>query len=247
MIEIKNFSKEYEKGKKAVDNISLTIDDGEIFAFIGHNGAGKTTTLKAIAGILDFTDGEILINGKSIKTDPINAKMDMAFVPDNPDLYENMKAIKYINFICDMYNIDSQTRSENVEKYSKLFDMYDHLNEEISSFSHGMKQKIALIAALCHNPKVLILDEPFVGLDPKAVFDMKELMHKMVEDKKCVFFSTHILEVAEKLCTRVAIIKKGKLVKVGSMEEVKGDESLEEVFLEITNNKDNKKEDQEDK
>ncbi len=233
MIEIKNFSKEYEKGKKAVDNLSFNIEDGEIFAFIGHNGAGKTTTLKAISGILDFTDGDILINGKSIKKEPIEAKMQMAYVPDNPDLYENMKAIKYINFICDMYEVDSDVRKENIEKYTKLFDMDSHLNEEISSFSHGMKQKIALIAALCHNPQVLIMDEPFVGLDPKAVFDMKEIMRKMADEGKTVFFSTHILEVAEKLCSRVAIIKQGKLVKIGSMDEVKGDESLEEVFLEL--------------
>ncbi len=235
MIEIKNFSKEYEPGKKAIDNINLTINSGEIFAFIGHNGAGKTTTLKSIAGILDFEEGDILINGKSIKTEPIEAKMEMAYVPDNPDLYENMKAIDFINFICDMYNVPSDVRKENIEEYSKIFDLQDKLNEEISSFSHGMKQKVAIIAAFSHDPKVLIMDEPFVGLDPKAVFDMKEHMREMVKNGSTIFFSTHILEVAEKLCSRVAIIKQGNLVKTGSMDEVKGDESLEQVFLELEN------------
>ncbi len=233
MIEIKNFSKIYNNEKKAVDNISLKINDGEIFAFIGHNGAGKTTTIKAIAGILDFEEGDILINGKSIKKEPIACKMQMAYVPDNPDLYENMKAIDFINFICDMYEVSKIERKERIEKYVNLFELSNNINDEISSFSHGMKQKVALIAALAHNPDVLIMDEPFVGLDPKAVFDMKEIMKKMCKENKTIFFSTHILEVAEKLCSRVAIIKKGKLKKVGNMEEVKGDESLERVFLEL--------------
>lgn len=233
MIEIKNFSKIYNNEKKAVDNISLTVKDGEIFAFIGHNGAGKTTTLKSIAGILDFEEGDILINGKSIKKEPIACKMQMAYVPDNPDLYENMKAIDFINFICDMYEVNKKQRKEKIEKYVNLFEMQNNINDEISSFSHGMKQKVALIAALAHNPQVLIMDEPFVGLDPKAVFDMKEIMKEMCKEGKTIFFSTHILEVAEKLCSRVAIIKQGKIVKIGNMEEVKGDESLERVFLEI--------------
>ena len=233
MIEIKNFSKIYNNEKKAVDDISLQVGDGEIFAFIGHNGAGKTTTLKSIAGILDFEQGDILINGKSIKKEPIACKMQMSYVPDNPDLYENMKAIDFINFICDMYEVSKEERKERIEKYISLFELSNHINDEISSFSHGMKQKVALIAALSHNPKVLIMDEPFVGLDPKAVFDMKEIMREMCKEGKTIFFSTHILEVAEKLCSRVAIIKQGKLVKVGSMEEVKGDESLEKVFLEL--------------
>ncbi len=232
-IEIKNFSKIYNNEKKAVDNISFTVNKGEIFAFIGHNGAGKTTTLKSIVGILDFESGDILINGKSIKKDPIECKMQMAYVPDNPDLYENMKAIDFINFICDMYNINLQTRKENIEKYSKLFNLEGHLNDEISSFSHGMKQKVALIAAFSHNPDILIMDEPFVGLDPKAVFDMKENMKKMCKEGKTILFSTHILEVAEKLCDRVGIIKQGKIVKVGNMNEIKGDKSLESVFLEV--------------
>ena len=233
MIEIKNVSKTYGGDKKAIDNITLKIEDGEIFAFIGHNGAGKTTTIKSIVGILDFESGDIIINGKSIKKDPIACKMDIAYVPDNPDLYENMKAIKFINFICDMYNVDIKTRTENIEKYSKMFGMENNLNDLISSFSHGMKQKIALIAALCHDPKVIIMDEPFVGLDPKAVFDMKKLMKEMVKDKKTIFFSTHILDVAEKLCTKVAIIKDGKIIKTGNMKDIKGDESLEQVFLEL--------------
>ena len=233
MIEIKNLTKSYVKGKKAVDNISFDVLDGEIFAFIGHNGAGKTTTIKSIVGILDFDCGNILINGKSIKDDAINAKKEIAYVPDNPDLYENMKAIEYINFICDMYEISKEERCKNIQKYSKMFEIDDKLDDEISSFSHGMKQKIALIAALSHNPSVLIMDEPFVGLDPKAVFNMKEIMKKMCKEKKTIFFSTHILEVAEKLCDRVAIIKDGKLVKIGKMKDIMGDESLEQVFLEL--------------
>ncbi len=232
-IEIKNFSKIYNNEKKAVDNISFTVNNGEIFAFIGHNGAGKTTTLKSIVGILDFEEGDILINGKSIKKNPIECKMQIAYVPDNPDLYENMKAVDFINFICDMYNIDLETRKKNITKYSKLFELEGHLNEEISSFSHGMKQKVALIAAFSHNPDILIMDEPFVGLDPKAVFDMKEIMKQMCKEGKTILFSTHILEVAEKLCDRVAIIKQGKIVKVGNMNEIKGDKSLESVFLEL--------------
>lgn len=233
MIQIKNVSKSYNHEKKALDNVSFDVKNGEIFAFIGHNGAGKTTMIKSIVGIIDFEDGEILINDKSIKNDPVACKMDMAYVPDNPDLYENMKAIDFINFICDMYNTPVEVRRENIQKYSKMFEIENKLNDYISSFSHGMKQKIALIAALSHNPKILIMDEPFVGLDPKAVYDMKEVMKKMVKDNKTVFFSTHILDVAEKLCDRVAIIKKGKIIKVGSMKDVKGDESLEQVFLEL--------------
>ena len=232
MIEIKNVTKSYDT-KKAVDDISFNVENGEIFAFIGHNGAGKTTLIKAIVGIHDFENGDILINGKSIKEKPIDCKKEMAFVPDNPELYENMKAIDYINFIADMYEVDLETRTKNIEKYAKLFEMESNLNDQINSFSHGMKQKIAIISALVHDPDVLIMDEPFVGLDPKAVFDIKEIMNEMIKEGKTIFFSTHILDVAEKLCSRVAIIKNGKLVKVGSMEEIKGDASLEEVFLEL--------------
>ena len=233
MIEIKNVSKTYNGEKKALNNITFDIKDGEIFAFIGHNGAGKTTMIKSLVGILDFEEGDILINKKSIKTDPIGCKLEMAYVPDNPDLYENMTAIDFINFVCDMYDTDVNIRKENIEKYAKMFEMEDKLNDDISSFSHGMKQKIALIAALSHNPKVLVMDEPFVGLDPKAVFDMKELMKKMAKEGKTIFFSTHILDVAEKLCDRVAIIKNGSIVKIGKMKDIKGDSSLEKVFLEL--------------
>ena len=232
MIEIKNVTKSYGK-KIAISDMSFKVNDGDIFAFIGHNGAGKTTLIKAIVGIHDIDSGDILINGKSIKKDPIACKKEMAFVPDNPELYENMKAIDFINFICDMYDVDNETRKNNISKYAKMFEIDNNLGDTINSFSHGMKQKVALIAALAHNPKILIMDEPFVGLDPKAVFDMKELMHQMVKEGKTIFFSTHILDVAEKLCTRVAIIKQGKLIKVGSMKEIKGDKSLEKVFLEL--------------
>jgi ABC-2 type transport system ATP-binding protein len=233
MLEIKNLSKSYTKGKKAVDGATFEVNDGEIFAFIGPNGAGKSTTIKCIVGILDFEEGEILVNGKSIKDDPIGAKLEMAYVPDNPDLYENMTAINFINFICDMYGTPKSVREKNIHKYAKMFEIEDKLGQDISSFSHGMKQKVALIAALAHDPKILIMDEPFVGLDPKAVFDMKEVMKEMINDKKIIFYSTHILDVAEKICDKVAIIKKGKIVKTGKMKDIKGDSSLEKVFLEL--------------
>ena len=232
MIEIKNVTKKYGN-KKAVDDVSFTVNDGDIFAFIGHNGAGKTTLIKSIVGIHDFDEGDILINGMSIKERPVECKKLMAFVPDNPETYESMKAIDYINFICDMYDVDAKTREKNITKYAKLFEMEDKLNDTIDSFSHGMKQKIVLISALAHDPKILIMDEPFVGLDPKAVFDVKEVLNKMVKEGKIVFFSTHILDVAEKLCSRVAIIKKGELLKIGKMDEIKGDKSLEKVFLDL--------------
>ena len=233
MIEIKNVSKTYNGKKKALDKVSFTVNDGEIFAFIGHNGAGKTTLIKSIAGILEFNEGDILINGKSIKKDPIACKKEIAYIPDNPDLYENMKAIDFINFICDMYEVSKEDRNKNIKKYADILELSDNLGDEISSFSHGMKQKVALIAALSHDPKILIMDEPFVGLDPKAVYDMKNIMKSMVKENKTIFYSTHILDVAEKICDRVAIIKSGKIVKVGKMSEIKGDESLEQVFLEL--------------
>ena len=233
MIEIKNVSKTYNGKKKVLKNISFKIEGGEIFAFIGHNGAGKTTMIKCIMGILDFEEGDILVDNKSIKEEPLECKRIMAYVADNPDLYENMKAIDFINFICDMYEVSEDIRRENTLKYAKIFEIEDKLNDDISSFSHGMKQKIALIAALAHDPKVLIMDEPFVGLDPKAVYDMKEIMRDRAKDGKTIFFSTHILDVAEKLCDRVAIIKDGTIVKVGKMKDIKGDESLEQVFLEL--------------
>ena len=236
MIEIKNVTKKYGN-KKAVDNVSFKVEDGDIFAFIGHNGAGKTTLIKSIVGIHDFDEGDILIDGLSIKKDPVECKKLMAFVPDNPETYEHMKAIDYINFICDMYDIDTETRTKNIKKYAKLFEMEDKLNDTIDSYSHGMKQKVVLISALSHNPRILIMDEPFVGLDPKAVFDIKELLNELVKEGKIVFYSTHILDVAEKLCSRVAIIKNGKLVKTGSMKEIKGDKSLEKVFMELEESK----------
>ncbi len=232
MIEIKKVTKRYGN-KKALDNVSFDVNDGDIFAFIGHNGAGKTTLIKSIVGIHDFDEGDILIDGMSIKEQPVECKKLMAFVPDNPETYEHMKAIDYINFICDMYEVDSKAREKNIKKYAKLFDMEDKLNDTIDSYSHGMKQKIVLISALAHDPKILIMDEPFVGLDPKAVFDIKEVLNEMVKEGKIVFYSTHILDVAEKLCSRVAIIKNGKLLKAGSMKEIKGDKSLEKVFMEL--------------
>ena len=232
MIEIKNVTKKYGD-KVAIDNISFKINDGDIFAFIGHNGAGKTTLIKSIVGIHDFDEGDILIDGISIKENPVKCKKLMAFVPDNPETYEHMKAIDYINFICDMYEIPKETRIKNIKKYAKLFEMEDKLNDTIDSYSHGMKQKIVLISALAHDPKILIMDEPFVGLDPKAVYDIKEVLNEMVKKGKIVFYSTHILDVAEKLCKRVAIIKNGKLIKSGNMKEIKGDKSLEKVFMEL--------------
>lgn len=233
MIEIKNVSKTYTGTKKALDDISFDVKNGEIFGFIGHNGAGKTTMIKSIVGILDFESGDILINNKSIKSNPIECKMEIAYVPDNPDMYENMRAIDFINFVCDMYNISKNEREEKVLELARIFEIDDKLGNEINSFSHGMKQKVALIAALAHNPDILIMDEPFVGLDPKAVFDMKKIMHDMAKAGKTVFFSTHILDVAEKLCDRVAIIKGGKIVKIGKMKDIVNDESLEQVFLEL--------------
>lgn len=234
MIEIRNLTKTYNGNQKAVDNLSLSIKDGEIFGFIGHNGAGKTTTIKSIVGILDFEQGEILINSKSIKNNPIECKKEMAYIQDNPDLYDNLTGIEFINFIADIYEIEKEIRNEKINRFSKIFSMEKNLGNQISSYSHGMKQKIAIIAALVHSPKILIMDEPFVGLDPKAVFDLKEIMKEMcVENNTTIFFSTHILDVAEKLCDRVAIIKQGKIEKVGTMAEVKGDKSLENVFLEM--------------
>ncbi|MBR3246699.1 ABC transporter ATP-binding protein [Candidatus Saccharibacteria bacterium] len=232
MIEIKNVRKKYGE-KYALDKVSFDVKEGEIFAFIGHNGAGKTTLIKAMCGILDFDEGKILINKKSIQDDPIACKKIMAYVPDDPALYEDMKAIDYINFVCDMYDVPTEVRQRNILKYAKMFGMENELSNVIKSFSHGMKQKVALMAALSHEPKVLVMDEPFVGLDPKAIFDMKEVMKRIAEQGGTIFFSTHILDVAEKLCDRVAIVKQGKIVKVGGMKEIRGDKSLEKVFLEL--------------
>lgn len=232
MIEIKGVSKIYGD-KKALDDVSFDVKKGEIFAFIGHNGAGKTTLIKSICGILDFEEGEILIDGKSIKDEPIECKKKMAYISDDPELYEDMKAISFINFICDMYDTPTEVREKNAVRFSEMFGMENELGNTIKSFSHGMKQKIALIAALSHEPKILIMDEPFVGLDPKAIFDMKEVMRGLVKEGGTIFFSTHILDMAEKLCDRVAIVKKGQIIKIGDMKKIRGDKSLEKVFLEL--------------
>ena len=230
MIEVKNVVKLYGN-KRALNKVSFDVGKGEIFGFIGHNGAGKTTLIKAICGILDFDEGKILIDGKSIKTDPIECKKMMAYVPDDPELYEDMKAISFINFICDMYDVPTEMRERNIKRFAEMFGMQNELGNVIKSFSHGMKQKVALIAALAHEPKILIMDEPFVGLDPKAIYDMKELMREIVKQGGTIFFSTHILDVAEKLCDRVAIVKNGQIIKVGDMKKIRGDKSLEKVFL----------------
>lgn len=232
MLNIQHLTKTYGE-KKAVDDLSLHIKPGEMYAFIGHNGAGKTTTIKSCCGLLDFDSGDIYIDGISIKDDPIECKKRIAYIPDNPDLYEFMSGIKYLNFIGDIYGVGKDERFEKVKKYADMFEITNDLAQPISSYSHGMKQKLAIISALIHSPKLLIMDEPFVGLDPKAAFLLKEEMKKLCEAGGAIFFSTHVLEVAEKICNKIAIIKGGKLIVSGDMEEVKGDESLESVFLEL--------------
>ena len=232
MLKIEHLTKTYGE-KKAVDDLSLHIRAGEIYGFIGHNGAGKTTTLKAVAGILQFDAGEIIVNGKSIRTQPLDCKRDMAYIPDNPDLYEYMTGIKYLNFIADIFGVDAQTRQERIRNYADLFELTADLAQPIAAYSHGMKQKLAIISAWLHDPKLIIMDEPFVGLDPKAAHTLKGMMRELCDAGGAIFFSTHVLEVAEKLCDKVAIIKGGKLIRSGTMEEVKGDDSLEEVFLEL--------------
>jgi ABC-2 type transport system ATP-binding protein len=232
MLKIEHLTKTYGS-TKAVDDLSLHIHKGEIFGFIGHNGAGKSTTLKSAVGILPFDEGTILINGHNIKTDPVTCKQELAYIPDNPDLYEFMSGIGYLNFIADIFGIDSAVRQERIRRYADTFELTQALAEPISSYSHGMKQKLALISALIHDPKLIIMDEPFVGLDPKASHQLKQMMREHCDNGGAIFFSTHVLEVAEKLCDKVAIIKQGRLVKSGTMEEVKGDDSLEEVFLEL--------------
>ena len=234
MLEIKNFSKEYSKGKKAVDNISLTVNSGEIFGFIGHNGAGKTTTIKSIVGILEFSEGDILIDSKSIKKNAIECKKVMAYIPDNPDIYEFLTGIQYLNFVADIFGIEQSVRQERIKTYGDLFGITENLGDLISSYSHGMKQKVAIISALVHEPKLLVLDEPFVGLDPKAALDLKNIMKELCRQGSAIFFSTHVLEVAQKLCNKIAIIKDGKLVTSGNMEEVVKNQSLEDIFMEVT-------------
>ena len=232
MLRIENLTKAYGE-KKAVDNLSLHILPGEIYGFIGHNGAGKTTTLKSVAGILAFDQGEIYVDGTSVRTNPIECKRKIAYIPDNPDLYDFMTGIKYLNFIADIFGVPSDVRKERVTKYADLFELTNDLSQPISAYSHGMKQKLAIISAWLHDPKLIIMDEPFVGLDPKAAHLLKGMMREFCDAGGAIFFSTHVLEVAEKLCDRVAIIKSGKLIRSGTMEEVKGDESLEDVFLEM--------------
>ena len=232
MLTIKNLTKFYGE-KKAVDDLSLHIAPGEIYGFIGHNGAGKTTTLKSVVGILQFDEGEILIDGKSVKEQPIACKQEIAYIPDNPDLYEFMTGIKYLNFIADIFGVSPADRQERIHKYADLFELTQDLAQPIAAYSHGMKQKLAIIAAWIHQPKLIIMDEPFVGLDPKASHLLKQMMRETCDEGSAIFFSTHVLEVAEKLCDKVAIIKGGKLIRSGTMEEVKGDDSLEEVFLEL--------------
>ena len=238
MIEIKHVSKSYVKGKKSVENLSLEVKNGEIFGFLGPNGAGKTTTIRMITGILDIDEGDILIDGKSIKESPLEAKKEFGFVPDSPDMFLKLKGIEYLTFMADVYEISQEKRKEKIETLTKKFEIYNELNNQIQSYSHGMRQKIVICGALLAEPKNWILDEPMTGLDPKSSFDLKEMMREHAKQRKTVFFSTHILEVAEKLCDRVGIINKGKLVFVGTFEEMKQkfkeEASLEKLFLEIT-------------
>lgn len=240
MIEIKNVSKSYKKGKKVIDDLNLKINNGEIFGFIGLNGAGKTTTIKMLTGILEIDEGEILIDGKSIFTDAVEAKKNIGLVPDNPDIFLKFKGIEYLNFIADVYEVDEEERVKEIEKYAKEFSMEEELENKIESYSHGMRQKIHIIGALLHKPNNWILDEPITGLDPKASYDLKKIMKDYANEGKTVFFSTHILEIAEKLCDRIGIINKGKLVFVGTLEEMRKEFgqklSLEEMFLEVTEN-----------
>lgn len=232
MLKIINLSKSY-KNKKAIDNISMEIERGDIFGFIGHNGAGKTTTIKSIVGIHEFEEGDILINSKSIKKYPLECKKEIAYIPDNPDLYEALTGIGYLNFIADIFKIDKSYREEKIRYYSQQFEIDKALGDLISSYSHGMKQKLAIISALIHDPKILILDEPFVGLDPKASFTLKEIMNEFCSGGGCIFFSTHVLEVAEKICNKIAIIKDGKLISCGNTNDVIGNKSLENIFMEM--------------
>ena len=232
MLEIKGLTKRFGE-KTAVDDLSLHIAPGTICGFIGHNGAGKTTTLKSVAGILDFDEGEILIDGISIKQDPLACKRRFAYIPDNPDLYDFMTGIKYLNFIADIFGVSPELRRERIEKYAALFELTNDLAQPVSAYSHGMKQKLAIISAWLHEPRLIIMDEPFVGLDPKAAHILKGMMRELCDGGGAIFFSTHVLEVAEKLCDQVAIIKGGRLIRSGTMAEVKGDDSLEEVFLEL--------------
>lgn len=233
MLEICNFSKTYKGGKRAVNNLSLTVEAGEIYGFIGHNGAGKSTTIKAVAGVLDFEEGEILIDGHSVKKEPLECKRITAYIPDNPDIYEYLTGIQYLNFVADIFGLDKSTREKRIWEYADRFEISSALGELISSYSHGMKQKVAIISALIHKPKLLVLDEPFVGLDPKAALELKKIMREFCSEGSAFFFSTHVLEVAQKLCGRIAIIKEGRLVASGKTQELVKEQSLEEVFMEV--------------
>ena len=236
MLDIRNYSKSYGGEKKAADGVTLHVMSGDIFGFIGHNGAGKSTTIRAVVGVLDFTEGEILIDGHSVKDEPMECKKVTAYIPDNPDLYDNLTGIQYLNFVADIFGISAADREARIKEYADTFEITDALGDLIGSYSHGMKQKVALISALIHKPKLLVLDEPFVGLDPKATFTLKEIMHKMCAEGTAIFFSTHVLDVAEKLCNKVAIIKQGKIIASGTMEELTEGHSLEEAFMEVVNN-----------
>jgi ABC-2 type transport system ATP-binding protein len=236
VLKITNYTKTYGKDKKACDNVSLTVSSGDIFGFIGHNGAGKSTTIRAVVGVLDFDEGSIEIDGHDVMKDPIACKEVTAYIPDNPDLYENLTGIQYLNFVADAFGISAADREARITDYAARFEIADALKNLISSYSHGMKQKVAIIGALIHEPKLLVMDEPFVGLDPKASYTLKEIMREMCAKGSAVFFSTHVLDVAERLCNRIAIIKKGKIIANGGMEELIGDKSLEEVFLEVASN-----------
>lgn len=235
MLEIKNFTKVYPNGKVGAENINLEVKEGDLFAFIGPNGAGKTTTIKSIVGINEISDGDILLNGVSVKTDPMKVKSMLAYIPDNPDIYTNLTGIQYINFISDIFKVSKEDRARLTKKYSELLNIDKDLTTPIINYSHGMRQKLVIIASLVHSPKLLVLDEPFVGLDPKASFEVKELMKEFCKAGGAIFFSTHVLEVAEKLCNKVAIIKDGKIVKCGNMADIKKDKTLEEVFLGVAN------------
>ena len=232
MIEIKNLHKFYGK-KEVLKGVNLTVNNGDIYAFVGSNGAGKTTTIKSMLGILPFETGDVLYDGKSIKEEPLKIKEDLAYIPDNPDIYEHLTGLEYLNFIADMYETEANIKNENIKKYSKLLEIDKKLNDKIGSYSHGMRQKIVIIAALVHNPNVIIMDEPFVGLDPLSTHTLKDLMKELTKEGKIIFFSTHVLDVAEKLCNKIAIIKDGKILTEGTMKEVTKNSSLEDIFLEL--------------
>ena len=236
ILEIKHYTKIYSDNKKAVDDLNITVKSGEIHAFIGHNGAGKTTTIRAVVGVMDFEEGEILIDGHSVKKEPVLCKSLTAYIPDNPDLYEYITGVQCLNYSCDMFSVSESERISEIRKYAELFKITDSLGDLISSYSHGMKQKLALIGAFIHKPKLFVFDEPFVGLDPEASFNLKSIMKEACQNGSAIFFSTHVLEVAEKLCDTVSIINSGKLIASGTMEEIKGQHSLEDVFMEVVEN-----------